>query len=234
MIEQRLQDLKRFYSILDLLKEQTGLRNLGSCNGKMPWPSRGVYFFFEPGEARKETGAGARVVRVGTHALKQGSKTKLWQRLSQHRGVAMTGGGNHRGSIFRLHVGGALLEREPDLACSSWGNGSTAPREVRQNEHGLEVRVSELIRHMPFLWLAVEDPASPDSDRGYVERNAIGLLSNLNKQPMDEPSENWLGRSSRSERIRRSGLWNSNHVDEQYDPSFLERFEQLAARSGLR
>ena len=31
---------------------------------------------------------------------------------------------------------------------------------------------------MPFLWLEVPDPPGPDSLRGYIERNAIVLLSN--------------------------------------------------------
>ena len=48
----------------------------------------GVYFFHEPGEERLDTGVGPRIVRVGTHALKIGSSTKLWTRLSQHKGQA--------------------------------------------------------------------------------------------------------------------------------------------------
>jgi hypothetical protein len=35
----------------------------------------------------------------------------LWGRLSQHRGYIKGGGGNHRGSIFRLIVGASLIER---------------------------------------------------------------------------------------------------------------------------
>ena len=77
----------------------------------MEWPARGVYFFFEDGEARSTSGTGPRVVRIGTHALTAKSSTTLWNRLAQHRGVVGTGGGNHRGSIFRLLVGEALLRR---------------------------------------------------------------------------------------------------------------------------
>ncbi len=62
----------------------------------MSWPKRGVYFFREPGENRKDTGAGPRIVRAGTHALKSGSGTKLWTRLSQHKGQQATGGGDGR------------------------------------------------------------------------------------------------------------------------------------------
>jgi hypothetical protein len=63
----------------------------------MVWPKRGVYFFFETGESRSDSGSGPRVVRVGTHALREGSRAKLWTRLSQHQGTITTGGGNHRG-----------------------------------------------------------------------------------------------------------------------------------------
>jgi hypothetical protein len=64
----RLEDLKRFYALLDELEGHlNGKRTLADCNGRMHWPSRGVYFFFEPGEARSDSGNGMRVVRVGTH-----------------------------------------------------------------------------------------------------------------------------------------------------------------------
>jgi hypothetical protein len=84
----------------------------------MDWPKRGVYFFRELGENRSDTGEGPRIVRVGTHALKSGSQTKLWTRLSQHKGQPSTGRGNHRGSIFRLIVGTALIKRDAhDFPC---------------------------------------------------------------------------------------------------------------------
>ena len=114
----RLDHLKRFYDLLaDLEIRQGDRRRLSACDGRMNWPARGVYFFFEPGETRSDSGAGPRVVRVGTHALTTGSRTTLWDRLSQHRGTAKKGGGNHRGSIFRLLVGAALIEeRKVDCA----------------------------------------------------------------------------------------------------------------------
>jgi hypothetical protein len=90
--------------------------------------------------------------------------------------------------------------------------------------------VSQVIRGMPFLWLGVEDPAGPDSERSYLERNAIALLSNYRKPELDPPSETWLGHHCPSERVRSSGLWNSNHVDEAYDVSVLDRFEQLVSQ----
>src|SRR5437764_47154 len=103
----RRADLIRFYKILAELERRVGgKRRLGECGRGIVWPRRGVYFFFESGEGRSDSGP--RVVRVGTHALKDGSGTTLWTRLSQHRGSMGTGGGNHRGSIFRLLVGAAI------------------------------------------------------------------------------------------------------------------------------
>ena len=193
----------------------------------MDWSERGVYFFFEEGELRQESGTGQRVIRVGTHALKAGSKTTLWKRLSQHRGVEKTGGGNHRGSVFRKHVGAALLRRDGNLNCLTWGEGSSAPRSVRNAEHDLERKVSERIGAMPFLWLPMNDAPGPESMRGYVERNSIALLSNYDKPTLDESSEHWLGRDCPSERLSGSGLWNSNHVDESYGPEYLTRLDEM-------
>ncbi len=84
----RLNDLRRFYDLLTALgKKLGGKRMLETCNGRLGWPKRGVYFFFEPGENRIHSGEGPRVVRVGTHALTSTSQTTLWNRLSQHQGT---------------------------------------------------------------------------------------------------------------------------------------------------
>jgi len=192
----------------------------------MAWPARGVYFFMEQGEVRTDTGRGARIVRVGTHALNAGASTELWTRLSQHRGQKRSGGGNHRGSIFRLIVGTALIAKNRHCY-PTWGQGSSANAEIRAGEASLEGEVSRTIGAMPFLWLAIDDEPGRDSLRGTIERNSIALLSNYDKPPLDPPSEGWLGRQCDRERVRNSGLWNQNHVDGTYDPSFLATLERL-------
>lgn len=227
MSDSRNIDLKIFYSLLGLLEGRVGgVQTLAKCSGRMHWPARGIYFFMEDDENRANSGGSPRIVRVGTHALKEGSATSLWTRLSQHRGQDKSGGGNHRGSIFRLIVGAALIERH-GYKSPTWGVGNTAPAEVRAGELELEREVSKLICAMPFLWLAIDDQPGPTSLRGYIERNAIALLSNFNKPPIDPASAGWLGHSCNRERVRRSGLWNSNHVDEEYDPAFLVTMERL-------
>jgi hypothetical protein len=229
MASQRLHDLGRFYAALQKLEEMLGgARTLAECSGKLLWPRRGVYFFMEHGERRTDSGNGPRIVRVGTHALKAGSRTLFWTRLSQHRGQIGSGGGNHRGSIFRLLVGTALVARGVHES-PSWGKGNSASGDVRAAEISLERDVSNVIRAMPFLWLGIDDEPGPESLRGFIERNSIALLSNFNKPPLDPPSQAWLGLSCDRLRVRQSGLWNSNHVEEAYDPGFLPRLEEIMA-----
>lgn len=230
-------DLDRLYSLLDQLERQCGRkRRLADCDGRMGWQERGVYFFFEAGEAR-EDGVTPRVVRVGTHALTSFSRTTLWRRLSQHKGQAggsMPGGGNHRGSIFRLHIGTALLASDswPQSVHSTWGRGSSAPLLTRQVEYPLERAVTAHIGAMPFLWLGVDNPSEPMNDRGVVEVGSIGLLSNLGRPSIDPPSLGWLGHRADRESIRESGLWNVNHVREHYHPDFLDRLQRYVEADG--
>jgi hypothetical protein len=223
----RLDDLQRFYAALSLLEQKLGgARTLASCSGRMRWPRRGVYFFRESGENRIDSGDGPRIVRVGTHALKAGGSAILWRRLSQHRGTVSRGTGNHRGSIFRLLVGKSLIARQ-HYDYPTWGIGDRALKDHRAAEALLESEVSRVIGAMPFLWIAIDDEAGPQSQRGFVERNSIALLSNYAKDPVDAPSSGWLGHYCDRERVRGSGLWNSNHVDESYDRGFLDTLKRL-------
>lgn len=230
----RADDLDRFYGILDDLADRSGgPRRLVDCTRSSGWPERGVYFFFEPCEYR--TGSDRpRVVRVGTHALRP-SKSTLWSRLSTHRGNrggSLPGGGNHRGSIFRLHVGTALLATGdwPDEVQASWGQGGTAPRPVRVQEYDLERAVSEYIGAMPFLWLEADDPPGVNSDRGVIEVGSIALLSNCDRLPIDPPSADWLGHHADRATIRASGLWNVNHVQDRHDQGVLDVLERYVGR----
>ena len=229
----RVADTVRFYDLLGQLEDALGgARTLATCDGRMGWPQRGVYFFFEPGEARVLSGNGQRVVRVGTHALTAKSRTTLWNRLSQHRGHADGSRGNHRGSIFRLLVGVALAQRGDCNRPRSWGvapDPSTAAQRLRMSrealgeaEADLERRVSAYVGQMPFLWLEVPDAPGPDSERGRIERNAIALLSHAKSSAADVPSAQWLGRHSDRPLVRAAGIWNNRHVEENYDNAFLD------------
>jgi hypothetical protein len=115
----------------------------------------------------------------------------------------------------------------------TWGDRtSSASAVVRARELALEREVSRRIGAMRCLCLRVDDGAGPGSERGYIERNAIALLSNFGKEPIDPPSTGWLGHHCTRPRVRASGLWNANHVDETYDPAFLDRLETLVLETG--
>jgi hypothetical protein len=231
----RQDDLDRFYGLLaDLERRVGGPRKLKNCTGYMDWPDRGVYFFLEPGETRASTEQ-SRVTRVGTHAVSAGSSTSLWDRLKQHYGTGSGSsdhphGGAHRGSVYRKRVGEAIIQKHdlhddyPDWD-KRWSGIDRERSTVRDEEYILERRVSTYIREQPFLWVALDDEPSADSDRARLERNAIALLSNVGADSVDPREAGWLGRHSQSRAIRESGLWNVNHVDERYDSGFLDLLE---------
>jgi len=222
---ERTQAVQQFYILLDELEQRLGGKRLLKDCTSTGWPHRGMYFFFEPGEQRSVTGSGARVVRVGTHAVKADSKTSLWYRLSQHKGKVRDGGGNHRGSIFRSHVGTALLARD-GLTLDTWGMGSSAVPAVTQAEHIHEQRVSQTLGQFGVLWLAVDDEPGKNSLRALLERNVIALLGGVN-EGTDPASKGWLGRWAKAPMIRQSGLWNVRHVNDRFDPEFLSMWERL-------
>lgn len=200
-----------------------GPRRLRDCTAA-GWPTHGVYFFYEAGQERAD--GTPRVVRVGTHALTLASRTTLWRRLAQHRGRVSgprPGGGSHRASIFRRHVGTALLATgDWDARVAANWRDPHADREARHAEYPLECQVSDYIGAMPLLWLHV-----PDRElRSLVERNSIALLSCRNGGN-DPASPTWLGRLADSDKVRTSGLRNVNHVYEAYDASYLDELDLL-------
>lgn len=238
----RLADLVRFYSLLDRLDQHLGgTRTLATFDRFRDWPDRGLYLFFEPSEVRQESGSGPRIVRVGTHALAAGSRSTLRQRLGQHRGQA-SGGGNHRGSIFRLLIGQALMARGKLAHCNSWGVKGDAGKasvaldikraDLADAEAAVERAVTDYVGAMPFLWIDVNDEPGPNSLRGIIERNSIALLSNHGRTILDAPSPHWLGYSSDRPLVRGSGLWNQRHVEETHDPMFLEVLEEMIQKTG--
>lgn len=205
-----------FYSALrELYIGQDGGRTFAECSGRSGWPTRGLYLIFEPNELLRDSKLKPlmhRVTRVGTHAVSIGSKTSLWDRLSTHRGTNK-GAGNHRSSIFRLHIGAALIAKSPTKwSVPTWGMGQIAPKETQAKERELEEEVSKTIGQMRVLWLDVPDDSSPQSDRAFLERNAIGVLSRA-YVAAGRHDAHWLGHYSPNINISMSGLWNLNHLN---------------------
>jgi len=215
-------DLARFYKIMARLwRGQKGGRRFIEMSGKLSWPERGVYFITGEVPEIEQHASMPRIIRVGTHAVSKGSRTTLWDRISTHRGTE-AGGGSHRSSIFRSHMGRTIIRTETKAKWpDSWAVGQSAPTSVRTEEQELERRVSSLIRAMHLLWLNVPDLPGPASDRAYIERNAIGLLSRAGLL-LPASVGSWLGKASDDWRIATSGLWNLNHLFLKPDLSFLD------------
>jgi hypothetical protein len=162
-------------------------------------PRSGIYFFFERGESVPWNGGTAdRIVRVGTHNRDE----RFRSRIRQHYGPLSGPGGNHSGSIFRKHLGAALLNRD---------DPSDARIELWLKEQGkfpdIEIEVSRVLRqNFTFSCFQVET---------MEERHALesGLVALLAQYPISSPSPDWLGHYSVKAQIRSSGLWNVLLID---------------------
>jgi hypothetical protein len=182
-------------------------------------PRNGIYFFFEDGEVI-DFGRNYRdrIVRVGTHTKDNRFRT----RIRQHYGQVNSERGNKNGSIFRKHVGGALLRclDTEHPALPDWYHNKVKGPE----EH--EIAVSRRLRQT-FTFVCFEVPTA--AERLELES---ALIAQLAQYPIGSPSPSWLGYFAKNESIRTSGLWNTQRV--RADPLSavqLERICELAERS---
>lgn len=179
-------------------------------------PQTGIYFFYERGELCSHTQK-PRVVRMGIH----GERATLRERLRQHYSL------NREGSVFRKHLGSSLLKKKgfPDDQITEWRKGRKSPRWSAFKD--TENEVSRLLRSSFFFRVVTVDDVE---ERGILEEKVIASLAACSQC---KPSEGWLGRFAWSEKIRRSGLWNSNYVDSEnrMDASDLERLNQLVRQT---
>ena len=170
-------------------------------------PSDGVYFYYEDGETADCNGKTLqRIVRIGSHFKDKG----LVRRLIDHYWE------NKDGSVFRKHIGSALICRDgkPEEYLRLW----MATGE--EYDITLEAEVdSQLRKRFKFRVIYVPDP----SERAFVERNAIRFFS-----AAQHSTDDWLGKFSPYAEIRDSGVWNVDHVSEPLE----EPPEAFVARLG--
>lgn len=229
--------LREFYRKLGVLYEQTdGPYFLDDVDGSMNWPDRGIYIFFSADtDLELDPVEEWHIVRIGTVGDCAGSASTLWDRLRAHRGTERgdyANGGNARGSIFRKHVGRAIIEHEGlEEKYPNWGTPhrnlpekiSTA--EIRAQEHPLELRVSERIRELPFLVIDIPGEPGPDCDRARIEKNLIALVAHARRTRPRLKKDGWLGQSSPHAEISKTGLWNIQHVNAFYTENIVNEIE---------
>ena len=177
-------------------------------------PTKGIYFFYEEGENSPHTGK-QRIVRIGTHGASRTLKARI---KKDHYN------GNREGSIFRKYLGSALLKRgrASEDRIGEWRKRRKLSSRWREFE-GIECKVSEVLRSKFFFRVVCVDSLK---ERKMFEEKLIATIAAC---PVCKPSDNWLGHFAWREKVRKSGLWNSNFVDSfrRITENDLERFEQL-------
>ena len=223
----RQQDLKRFYKLMDQLECNIGGRRaLEECERESLPCGGGVYFFFEDGENRTGSGCGRRIVQVGKCESFRRRIYDEHRRSDEPRNPL-------RGSVFRKWVSNALYHRcfenrrrWPSI--SSIGKFRKLQRELTcRQQWKVEHRLNDHMSQMTFLCL----PIKWESWRRYVECNAIALLSEYKRKPIDSPSDEWLGSHCDRRRVRESGLWQVLDVNEIHDPDFLDILKKFVDRA---
>jgi hypothetical protein len=227
-IERRRERIGAFYSFLEEISLTIGFYSLSEVVTRS-LPAQGVYFFFDPDEPTAYSKKLPRLVRIGTHAVSAGSRATLKNRLRTHLGTK-DGLGNHRGSVFRLHVGQALIARDGlSDRFPSWGKGQSATRATIEQEASLEKQVSSYLAKLMVVYIPIPGLASKNSMRATVERHLIALFTE-NWSMIERSSAQWLGRWSSRPQIAHSGLWNVRCVGETADLRMVEVAERLARR----
>lgn len=209
----RLDFLNQFYASLTVLRDKVqGYHYLHNPINNS-FKTKGVYFFFYENIFR-EDGHALKVMRVG-----KASK----DRLGNHRGNIVDGGGSHRGSVFRQHIGKKLINRD-DLhhLYPNWGADINHQLNLPEYQH--EVTVSQYIRALPFLFVKVSNPENIK----LIEHRSIEHLSNANPNSIIDPliNNDWLGCSGDPDAISQSHLWNVHHVHN-YQPNNHQRYSEL-------
>jgi hypothetical protein len=168
-------------------------------------PSNGVYVFFEKGETGHD---GDRIVRVGTHY----GDGNLVARLNEHFIKE-----NKDRSVFRKTIGKALLAHDKDPFLAQWSIDRTnkAVREDPWRQVDLrrlqqvERKVTQRIQGY-FSFVII--PVPQNLDRHALEATLVATAAQCSAC---RPSSTWLGLHSPNEKIRASGLWQVQHLDQE-------------------
>jgi hypothetical protein len=235
--------LEEVYQTLGTLHETTdGPYRLNDVDGTLEWPQRGIYIFFSSDtDPAVDPVEQWHISRIGTVGDCAGSSATLWERLRAHRGNERgryAGGGNHRGSIFRKHVGRCLIERDgPHDKYPHWGvphrnlPDDVDTTAVREEEHELEARVSDYIRSLPFLVIDVPGEPGPDCERAMLEKNLIALVAHARRTTPELRKSDWLGSHSPHAEIAKTGLWNIDHVNAFYSGGTISTTETYVSET---
>lgn len=180
--------------------------------GSEQLPPNGIYFFYERDELSRHSGADQRIVRIGTH--RDGN---FRTRIAEHFGPDLSAMDVRRPkpadrSIFRKHLGRALLNRARDPYLAVWNIDFTqranrerfARERDARKEQVIEEEVTRLLReHFSFRPVRLEGQSLRMGEGG-LERRLIGTVAQCGRC---QPSVSWLGRHHPSKAISEGKLW---------------------------
>ncbi len=177
-------------------------------------PENGIYFFYEKGEVWGHGENRQRIVRIGTH--REGN---FRSRIADHflfndakMNFDVTRPPPHDRSIFRKHIGRALLNRSHSPYLDVWNIDFMKRKNLKQYAHlrdiekegRIEAEVTRLLREdFSFRFIVLEGQAARMGSAG-LEARLIGTVAQCGTC---RPSSDWLGQYSPEGKIRRSGLW---------------------------
>lgn len=154
----------------------------------------GIYIMFEEGET---VGGFKRIVRVGK------AEKSLLTRLRQHFVNE-----DKDGSIFRKHIGRALLQKnnQSQAVIDKWNTKG-------EKNSDIEKEVTEELKKFSFCCITL--PTQKEISK--LEQTLIEILSIYNRLYKEQNgadifSKNWLGKYCSNEKVKTSGLWNDEHV----------------------
>ncbi len=185
-------------------------------------PDNGIYFVYETGEIWGHGGDTRRIVRIGTH--REGN---FRSRIAEHfllnesrMNFDATKSPPHDRSIFRKHIGRALLNRGHDPYLSVFNIDFMKRQVLREHGHlrdiakekRIEAEVTRILREQfSFRFVVLEGQAERMGSEG-LEARLIGTLAHCSSC---RPSSDWLGQYSPVEKVRQSGLWLVQHLSDQ-------------------
>ena len=185
-------------------------------------PKNGIYFFYEKGEFwGHDDSKKPRIVRVGTHR-----KDNFRSRISQHFLVnnpniklCLDDLAPKNRSIFRKNLGRAILSLEKSKYLSTWDIDFTSRNAKDKLSHLRDIdfesetenKISFLLKdNFSFRYIKVESQKARIGSKG-LESSLVGTLSHCQ---VCLSSPNWLGRYSPVKKIRESGLWQVQHLND--------------------
>jgi len=184
-------------------------------------PENGIYFFYEQGEIWGHGGNKPRIVRIGTH--KDGNfRNRIKEHYLLDESKMNFDSGKpalHERSIFRKHIGSALLNQHNDDYLQIWEKIDFTPKKNREKfghlrnirkEKEIESEITRILReNFSFRFILLSSQRERMGSKG-LESSLIGTIAHCQ---LCKPSNNWLGNYSPKARIRGSGLWQVQHLN---------------------